>query len=465
MSTPANVLPQLDLSKSVPLNQTDSTSAALPQLDLSKSVPITDTTGAASEPTFNGPVAQAIGKIGEGTAEGASDLWGMVKAAPAGIWHLLERTAADPTSVVPDVIKHPIDTYHTDLQRALPIVNEYEKARSSGKSIPESLSAANNQARTMGGITGTIAQKINDLQKNPTREGVRDLTDIVGVLAAGYGLGKGVGALLPEEGAAVASTAVAPEAEAAAGTPGWFARNNPFKKPFTSPKDLGTATAQPVATAAVRSAVGAEAEAPILAGSKTVVDEPLADLATKKSAAYKQIDDEVGFDLKAEKQKLSDTQYAIRQPGADVPKLQTEMDASTQRIADANTKLAAAKIDPKVADALNTSWKAGADFRQAIVRSTASDGTIDVNKLLNQSKNLRFTPKRGDRLAQFFGQGDAQAGKAVADNYISELEQAQKTGKMFMDARTLRNNLLKWGLVVTGVEGVAGGLSHFSSGQ
>jgi hypothetical protein len=34
-----------------------------------------------------------------------------------------------------------------------------------------------------------------------------------------------------------------------------------------------------------------------------------------------------------------------------------------------------------------------------------------------------------------------------------------------MDARTLRNNLLKWGLVVTGVEGVAGGLSHFSSGQ
>ncbi len=180
--------------------------------------PAQQTSGtSASEPTFNGPVAKFIGKVGtatgEGVDEGVGDLWGMVKAAPAGIWHLLERTAADPTSVVPDVIKHPIDAYHTDLQRALPIVNEYEKSRAGGKSVLESLDAANNQARTMGGITGTIAQKINDLQKNPTREGVRDLTDIVGVLAASYGLGQVGEAMIPEEGAAVA-----PAGEAATAT-------------------------------------------------------------------------------------------------------------------------------------------------------------------------------------------------------------------------------------------------------
>jgi hypothetical protein len=37
-------------------------------------------TSGTPEPTFNGPVAQTLGKIGEGGAEGFGDLWNMVKS-------------------------------------------------------------------------------------------------------------------------------------------------------------------------------------------------------------------------------------------------------------------------------------------------------------------------------------------------------------------------------------------------
>ena len=106
-----------------------------------------------------------------------------------------------------------------------------------------------------------------------------------------------------------------------------------------------------------------------------------------------------------------------------------------------------------MADALNRSWEAGKQYKTVVARSTGADGAVDVNKLLNQSKALRFT-KNGDRLAQFFGQGDAEAGKAAADEYMSQLQNAQKTGKAFMDARTLRNNVLKYAGYSTAAAGV-----------
>jgi hypothetical protein len=239
---------------------------------------------------------------------------------------------------------------------------------------------------------------------------------------------------------------------------GVMSRFNPFRLPKTIQEiGAGTDIAQPAAEEAVHGVTGGGA-GPVLQGATTAVDKPIADLAAQKTTAYKQIDDAVGFDFKAEKLKLKDTEYAIKQPGADKVGLQKEIDDSTKRIADANTTLAAKNIDPKVADALNTSWQAAANYRQTLVRATASDGTIDVNKLLTGSKNLRFS-KWGDRLAQAFGKGDVKAGKAIADSYIAQLEAAKKAGVAAVRTQTIA----KWvgGAVLGG--GTAGELLHLAT--
>jgi hypothetical protein len=229
---------------------------------------------------------------------------------------------------------------------------------------------------------------------------------------------------------------------------------NPFRKLLTSPKEAGLAATQEPGAAAIRTATGAPASTPILSGTTTAADDTLARVGVAKDAAYKQIDDTVGFDLKAERQKLSDTQYAIKQPGADKDVLQEEIDASTKQIADANMKLKQAGIDPKGADRLNTSWEANKGFKNDIVKSTSSDGTINVKQLLSRSKNARFNPRYGDRLAQAFGKGDAAAGKPIADAYIQGLEAAQKAGVQAIHAQKVHQWIA--GLIGSAVAGATG---------
>jgi hypothetical protein len=77
----------------------------------------------------------------------------------------------------------------------------------------------------------------------------------------------------------------------------------------------GEKVAQQPAQAAVRQAAGAGEEAPVLQGNTTVLDEPLANLKQQETAAYKQVDDAAGFDLKAEKAQLANDQYKLAQLG------------------------------------------------------------------------------------------------------------------------------------------------------
>ena len=256
-----------------------------------------------SAPMFNGPIAQKIGDVGEGAAEAAGDVYGAVKAAPAGIWHAIEQTALHPPSIIPNAVAHPVDTLHTDVQKALPIIDTYEKARSSGKGVIDSLSAANETARGMGGITGTIAQKVSDLQKHPTREGVRDLGDTVAALTAMYGLGKAGEALIPgEEGAAVAATTpAAPEAEAAPVESVMTRLTNPFRKAAIANAEAATSKIEPAVEARTAKAGLAPGEAgltPAEASAKTTqarldaqaatqanVDKTVQDIATQHAQA------------------------------------------------------------------------------------------------------------------------------------------------------------------------------------
>jgi hypothetical protein len=205
----------------------------------------------------------------------------------------------------------------------------------------------------------------------------------------------------------------------------------------------GEKVAQPQAEAAVRTGVQASTEAagtatdalanniknqPLLKGSTTVMDEHLAALKNQEQAAYNKMDEAAGFDVKAEKQQLANDQYKLNQLGntdADVTQkgnLIESINDSQARIADAEAAMKEAGVDPKAADAIHQQRMAGNDFKKALVKNISPDGTVNVNGLLNASKNLRFA-KYGDRLAQFFGTPEA------ADGFMSDLDAAQKLGQ------------------------------------
>lgn len=299
------------------------------------------------------------------------------------------------------------------------------------------------QEGTKGAITGGVQGTVKGAQQNQA------VTGGATGAAVGGALGSAVGAV---EGAVPVVKNL---------------KLNPFRKILQSPAEVGSEVAQPAATAAVREGVAAGTPAtvgpvalptkPIIEGSETILDDPLQTLQSKTKSAYQQVDQTVGFDLKEAKLGLKNDQYNLAQLGntpadqAARKTLQASIDDSTARIADAETKLKSAGIDPKAADALNTSFKAGQDFKNILVRNTAPDGTVNVDTLLKQSKMLRFS-KRGDRLAQFMG-------PQAADTYMAQLEAAQKAGVHAMKMQ----KLAKWatGLALTGLGiGAGAGAIH-----
>jgi hypothetical protein len=166
----------------------------------------------------------------------------------------------------------------------------------------------------------------------------------------------------------------------------------------------------------------------LLGRNQTIVDQHLDALRGLEQDAYDRMDEAAGFDMKSEKAQLANDQYKIKQLGnteADVAqkeKLTSSIQDSQARIADAEAKMKEAGIDPTEADALHKQRMAGGDFKKALIQATSSDGqTVNVNSLLNASKKLQFS-KYGNRLEQFFGSPEA------ADQFVSGLEQAQKTG-------------------------------------
>lgn len=276
--------------------------------------------------------------------------------------------------------------------------------------------------------------------KQPFEEGaqVREQAksgDVAG--AAGSVAGKAVTAagavLLPEAGE---------EGEAASEEPGLI-------KQISGGKGIEQAPAK----AAIRQAASAPEEQPIIEGNKTVLDQKLSDLNTQRQAAYKQMDDAAGFDLKAEKDTLSNDQYKLKQLGnteADQSmreKLQASISDSQQRIADAEKTLKDRGIDPKGADKLNQQLMAGKQVKKALVASTKADGSVDVSGFLNRLKNLRFD-KFGDRPAQFFG-------KDATDRLMEDLQTAHDQGVRAMTRQRTFQTIKK--AAIGTVAGAAGG--------
>jgi hypothetical protein len=260
-------------------------------------------------------------------------------------------------------------------------------------------------------------------------------------------------AAAPEEAAAGGAEA----AEAADVTS--LSKVNPFRvaKEITQGKDV----AQAPATSAIREGVSAgdirptttlqARPTPIVEGNQSILDEPLKALKSQESKAYSTLDKTAGFDLKALKDQVSNDEYSIKQLGStadDMVKrtnLQTAINNAKTRITDAEAKLTKAGVDPKAGDALHTSRMAGEDLKRIIVRNTTSDGSVNIDPLLKQTQALRFV-KRGDRLAQFMG-------KDAADQFINDLQAAQKAGVHAMKVQ----KFAKW---AAGVAATTAGLAE-----
>jgi hypothetical protein len=357
------------------------------------------------------PIVTAMGK-GAGEVLGdVGDALNPVNIAK-GIWHSFP----------------PVKAYES-IQNAVPIIKAYESARGAGKSIPEALSVANEMAKQRDATHQMLQERAEDFKKAPGQATVRALGDAA-VLASTFFEG-------PE---AFASETGGGAGVEAAATP----------KPGLARQIMeGEKVAQPQARAAVRSAVPKASEGPMVEGHTTVLDEHLSELAQNEKAAYKQLDDAAGFDLKAEKAQLANDKYKLKQLGntdADINQrgnLTESINDSMDRIAQAEAKMKEAGIDPKAGDVIHQQRMAGQEFKKSLVKNTdASTGDLNVKGLLKDAKAARFS-KYGDRLEQYFGS------KKAADEYVSQLKKADQLGMHAIDAQ----KAAKW---VGGVLGLGG---------
>jgi len=312
------------------------------------------------------------------------------------------------------------------------VYKAYEAARSTGASITDAFKAANAKAQQINDAKDSLKSAVKEFTDNPNKAAWNAVLQL-GTVALG-------GELLKAPTAEMATAeAVAPEAAEAAAE----AEPGIMKQVLR-----GKAVNQPGTESAIRSAVQKGTEAtgtaeesmaanidnqPIAKGNQTVVDEQLNALRQKEVDAYKSLDETAGFDLKAEKAQLANDKYKLSQLGntdTDVQQRGNLIEAindSTDRIAEAETKLKAADIDPKLGDTIHQQRMATQDIRKMLVKNTGADGSLNVKGLLNDSKNLRNS-KYGDRLAQAWGSD-------TADAFQSRLQQMEKLSAHAVTAR------------------------------
>jgi hypothetical protein len=408
-----------------------------------------------------------IHNAAQGVGQGTSDVWGVVKngipgvtpgatiSAAKGIWHALP----------------PVELAD-EMKQTLPVINAYEKARASGASVSDSIKASDAVARQHVTSIDTIKKVANDFRANPTKETARALTDAAAVAASFFGGGEA--ALGAEVELPAVAAEAAPEVAGASEVPTAADFSAASKPNIVKQIIQGKSVAQPAAQQTIREGVQTATEnagtadesvaaniknQPLLGRNQTVVDEHLASLRGLEQDAYERMDESAGFDVKAEKAQLANDQYAIKQLGntetdvAQKEKLTASIQDSQTRIADADAKMKDAGIDPAEADALHKQRMAGTDFRKALIQNATSDGqSINVDGLLKASKQMQFS-KYGNRLEQFFGSPEA------ADEFMSNLEQAQKLGTKAAKAQ----QIAKWvgGIAATsaGVGGVVHGVT------
>jgi hypothetical protein len=176
--------PLFDMSKAQPVAGPAATPASAqgaPLFDMSKAQPVqgarpqgTSYQATPEESTPEGHAAAVAQRekdnptltaIGKGSGEALGDIWDSVKG----------------------MVSHPVDTaggavgagagLYEHIKESIPILHSYEQARSQGKGVLESLSAANDKAKEISQARDGIKQRVDEFKKQPGIASVRALGD------------------------------------------------------------------------------------------------------------------------------------------------------------------------------------------------------------------------------------------------------------------------------------------------
>ena len=107
--------------------------------------------------------------VGQGAGEALGDVWDAAKGLPSGILRSL-----------------PPVQLHDSIKQAVPIIQAYENARSSGKGIWDSLTVANETAKQHDAAQQALQARIDEFKKKPGAASVRAVADAAAIAATIY---------------------------------------------------------------------------------------------------------------------------------------------------------------------------------------------------------------------------------------------------------------------------------------
>lgn len=230
----------------------------------------------------------------------------------------------------------------------------------------------------------------------------------------------------------------------------------------------GEKVAQPAADAALRQGASAASKEAGLStvqpnSLRTVLEDPIDSLETQAKAQYRQIDQAAGTDFKALNDKLSNTEYQIRQlteTEADIAKeaqLEQSRTAIIEKIEAAKHEAIANGVDPEILDEADATFKQANALRDVeakvfknsgVVKGNVVHGTpetVNVDAAVKALQKLQDADSfGGSRLEQAFGKAGA---KAVLDDMYA----AQRAGVKAMTRQQWAVRLTKLGLTAGGL--------------
>jgi hypothetical protein len=421
-------------------------------------LPAGATAVAPSQPaqgTLSGLLNGAPGSdLAKGKQDASNDITGFIKntLSPRGIWDSI-----------------PAVQFTHQVEQIFPLIHQYEKSRSSGASVGDSLRAVDNVARQHMLNIAPVQSVVDAFKANPTRATARTLIDAstaAATLLLGGGAGADAEAATTDAVVPTTTTAEAASAEAASAP----ARPNPFrqrieqvaarnaaKAPISAGAEAVTegptvSDVQPQVQGAIRSSADAAAQdaglrpvdpsTPIRQVYQDVGDQ----LQARSKATYAQIKSVTGVDIKDDllgKIKLKNTgiQNAITNGDEELAgKLEQERIGLENQVGDAMTKAKAAGIDVDSAAADWKRYKASYDINNHVVGSTSGVSGIgegeqvDPNKLSPrlQRASIGKTPGRPGRLQEFMGDDSSQSLRNAVEQSrvsITQFEPTTATGQ------------------------------------
>lgn len=375
-----------------------------------------------------------LSAIGQGAGDVLSDFGDAIKSIPSSIVHSLP----------------PVQAYES-IKNSIPAFHAYEDARSSGASVSDALSRANDVAKQHDAGHQLIQKAIEAFKKDPGRTSVRALGDAALALSTLYDGGNVNPASLEAPAAeATTATTVAPAAEVAA-----------QPKPSIVKQVLkGADIAQPEAQTALRSgAVAATDEAGISSvqpnSLRTVVEQPIHSLEAESKAGYRAIDEAAGTDFKALNEKLDNTEYQLRQltdTDEDLAKeaaLEKSRTGLIDKIEQAKSDAIKQGVDPAVLDKADSQFLQSRALKDvearvfknpSVVKGNAKFGspeTVDVDAAIKALQKLQDNNKFGaPRLEQALG-------KDGAEGLLNDLYKAQRAGQTALSRQKLAKLIAK----------------------